>query len=128
MDKTETYDDSNFVNQNSETYLKRRKARLVQLMGGCCVRCGFTDLRALQIDHVNGGGCQQFKDFPGGLSRSAYFTIVEKSFLAKENEYQVLCANCNWIKRHENREYGGRKHSFMNFHRPKKQSLNRFSV
>ena len=26
----------------------------------------------------------------------------------KENKYQLLCANCNWIKRHENKESIGR--------------------
>ena len=24
-------------------------------------------------------------------------------------KYQLLCANCNWIKRHKNKEFGGPK-------------------
>ena len=70
-------------------------------MGGKCVRCGFSDPRALQIDHINGGGSKERKErgFNGNFHRH-----VLKSFINKENKYQLLCANCNWIKRVENNE------------------------
>lgn len=106
--------DELFHSHESRSYLKKAKNFLIDIMGGKCARCGFLDRRALQIDHVNGGGRLDRKELdsqiPGGLSQSRYYKIVEKSFLEKENKYQILCANCNWIKRVENREFGGRKH------------------
>ena len=96
-----------FVNQTGETYLIRMKLRLFRLMGGKCVKCGFTDHRALQIDHVDGGGSKEMKEEFRCLGRNIYLKAVEKSYLEDEGKYQLLCANCNWIKRIENREFGG---------------------
>lgn len=71
------------------------------------MRCGFDDVRALQIDHVNGGGTKELKG--GGAKLGAYYwNVVIKSVLNNENKYQLLCANCNWIKRVENNENAGR--------------------
>lgn len=67
--------------------------------GGKCVRCGFDDPRALQIDHVNGGGATERRAL--GLDK-----VLRKQFAAAGNgEYQLLCANCNQIKKHENKEF-----------------------
>lgn len=76
-----------------------RNLRLAVLafLGNKCKRCGFSDNRALQIDHVHGGGKQELK----GLSREQYY---HKVLADSEGLYQLLCANCNWIKRHENQE------------------------
>jgi hypothetical protein len=62
-----------------------------------CIRCGFTDSRALQIDHVHGGGAQELKR----IHTDMYY---RKVLADTEGTYQLLCANCNWIKRHENNE------------------------
>lgn len=75
------------------------KRRVYEALGGVCRRCGFSDPRALQIDHVNGGGKAELKKYSGG-SR----TYLKKVCAAPPGEYQILCANCNWIKRHENGE------------------------
>lgn len=86
---------------------KQRKIELLKLMGNKCVRCGFHDLRALQIDHINGDGAIErasWKEF-GGMALSQFYSLVSKSFSSGENRYQLLCANCNWIKRSENREF-----------------------
>lgn len=77
--------------------LRRREA--LETMGGKCVECGFNDWRALQIDHVNGGGSQEFKKIG---HRAAY-----KKAVKGDPNYQLLCANCNWIKRYENNEATG---------------------
>lgn len=80
----------------------RRKARIniINILGGKCIRCGYSDYRALQIDHVNGDGSSERKL----VTSRGWYSIVEKSFLAGENRYQLLCANCNWIKKYENDE------------------------
>ena len=84
---------------------KRQEMRLaiITFMGGKCVRCGFDDPRALQIDHINGGGCSD----TNGKGWEAYGKL-HKEVTAGGNEwmekYQLLCANCNWIKRYGNDE------------------------
>lgn len=85
----------------------QRNARnaAVEALGGKCVRCGFDDSRALQIDHINGGGTKERRN---GDVKGNFHKHVLQSFLKNENKYQLLCANCNWIKRselHENRGY-----------------------
>lgn len=82
--------------RDRERDMRLRKAALAYL-GGSCVRCGFSDPRALQIDHIDGGGRAEHRVIGGrGIS---------KKVLDGAEGYQLLCANCNWIKRHENGEW-----------------------
>lgn len=85
-------------------YSRQKRAEVREsihsMLGLKCARCGFDDPRALQIDHVNGGGRQeQVQNRLGGLSRGK---LILGKILAGSKEYQLLCANCNWIKRAEN--------------------------
>lgn len=93
------------ITSNMKTYQKEylRKVRdaVLEALGGRCVGCGFDDKRALQIDHINGRGSKERKERP---YRGNFHKHVLKSFLSQENKYQLLCANCNWIKRVENNE------------------------
>jgi len=61
--------------------------------------CGFADIRALSIDHIDGGGNKHRRFLGFGL-----FGAGQKfySWLKKEGYpegYQTLCMNCQWIKR-----------------------------
>lgn len=86
----------------NQTRRQKLREQLLDALGRKCARCGYdTDVRALQIDHVNGGGCKERKDFP---SRDAYYNHILQH--AEDGSYQVLCANCNVIKRLEEREHG----------------------
>ena len=73
-----------------------RKTRSV-CVPPCVNSCEFDDIRALSIDHINGGGSKEKKQL-----RSHDFNrlVLERNGVG----YQILCANCNWIKRHENDE------------------------
>jgi hypothetical protein len=98
---------------NREYYLKNKeklrelhrkrlmdaRIEVINLLGGKCVICGFSDIRALQIDHINGGGCKERNEF-----REQYYIKIKKKILAGSKEYQLLCANHNWIKRYERGE------------------------
>ena len=86
---------------------KRSKARLaiINLLGAECVKCGFRDLRALQLDHINGGGNKD----PKARRSSAYYHNLLRNPKETFLKFQILCANCNWIKRYENQES---KHTF----------------
>ena len=85
---------------------KQRKvaqARLecMTLLGGQCAKCGFSDTRALCIDHVDGGGRRERRR----TNTLTYFKGILESIKSKDNKYQCLCANCNVIKAVERREY-----------------------
>lgn len=69
-------------------------------LGGVCCRCGFSDIRALQIDHKAGGGCKE--------RRITSWSKLYRAILHGVAGYQLLCANCNWIKRVEMGEATGR--------------------
>lgn len=62
---------------------------------------GCTDVRCLQLDHKKGGGGRHLKLISGSVA--SYRWIVENPSLVGE-WFQLLCANCNWIKRVENEE------------------------
>ena len=66
-----------------------------------CMVCGFTDARSLQIDHVNGGGTSQLRKMG---SYKFYRYILDSSPKLIRDNYQILCANCNMIKKEEERE------------------------
>lgn len=77
------------------TYDQRARLRLrlaaVAALGGFCTACGISDPRVLEIDHINGGGSQEFRTIgsPG----------VQRKLAAGDTAgYQLLCANCHNIK------------------------------
>ena len=75
-----------------------------------CKKCGFSDSRALQIDHIKGDGARECgQNRRKGVNGLGYQEKFWKHilFLSKEEareRYQILCANCNQIKRIENGE------------------------
>jgi hypothetical protein len=92
-----------------ERYIKTRN-EVIQALGGKCVNpynlfphpdwCN--DLSCLQVDHIHGGGRQEVKKFPNSLS---FYKYVLEQVKLSSKEYQLLCANCNLIKRDKNREF-----------------------
>lgn len=80
---------------------KRRrqiKSSVFNHYGLICVKCGFDDIRALQIDHINNNGAEERKSLGGGQNFSGWRFY---EYLIKQNYptgYQTLCANCNMIK------------------------------
>lgn len=81
------------------TYYQKLRRLVLKKLGDKCCLCGFNDWRALQIDHVNGGGSKEKKEVTGN-----YYRFVLKEIEKHPNKYQLLCANCNWIKRYEKDE------------------------
>ena len=72
------------------------KIQIFEILGNKCVRCGFSDSRALQIDHVNGHGNLEVKQF---RNRELYYKHILAKIESGSKDYQLLCANCNWIKK-----------------------------
>jgi len=81
--------------------LEKLREEILELLGNkcsnpnCSVVGGMSDSRALQIDHINGGGCKERKK----LSIIPYYQHILQSIRKGEEKYQLLCANCNVIKR-----------------------------
>jgi hypothetical protein len=80
------------------------RERIIGFLGGKCCKCGFDDKRALQIDHVNSGGCIEQRKYGTGTK---YLSMVFSSVYLCEGKYQLLCANCNIIKKYEKNEFRG---------------------
>ena len=77
--------------------------KLYNILGGKkCNMCGFTDHRALCFDHINGGGRRDVEKCGG--HRMMVTKYVNDPEMAR-NELQILCHNCNWIKKDLNKEH-----------------------
>lgn len=83
-------------NQMKCHHLLRMKA--IEYLGGKCVNCGESDWRCLQFDHINGGGNRE-------KITGKYSEVFRDILSGKRPDIQLLCANCNWKKRYENKEY-----------------------
>jgi len=77
--------------------VEKLKDAIFVLLGDHCAQCGFDDKRALQIDHIHGGGRKD-------RAKLSPFKYYEQVLREGKSRYQILCANCNFIKRVENNE------------------------
>ena len=95
---------------------KRRdklKMEIITLLGGKCTNPYnlnhgdfLFDIRCLQFDHINREVKRREKWHGQAIGGSeAYLKEVLVLIKSGRKDYQLLCANCNWIKRYENREY-----------------------
>lgn len=84
--------------QRNRRNAQRKNA--LEALGNKCVKCGFSDRRALQIDHVNGNGHSERESRSHRYAEDAIY----RRAIEGDPNLQLLCANCNWIKRHENNE------------------------
>lgn len=83
----------------AKNYQQTARKAILEILGDKCSQCGFNDLRALQIDHISGGGSKDRRNGKG-----SYYHRMLKDLETQPNKYQILCANCNWIKRSLNGE------------------------
>lgn len=84
-------------------YTQKIRLELIGFFGGKCIKCGFSDWRALHLDHKNGGGNKERKESNNNYMNYFYKEMKQEPERLKER-LQLLCANCNWIKRYENKE------------------------
>ena len=81
----------------AKAYCRNQRTKALQILGNKCVHCGNTDYRVLQIDHVDGGGTHERQV----ISTHGIHDRIVKGHI---QGYQLLCANCNWIKKWERDE------------------------
>ena len=94
------------IREHNDKYNHNLRQKVIDFLGGKCKRCGFKDIRALQVDHINGGGYQEMKN----LSAKQRYKLV---LATTGGKYQLLCANCNWIKRFEDKEVMGAPKKYL---------------
>ena len=87
-----------FRKRSSDRYAAKRDRALDTLGGAKCVRCSFTDPRALCFDHIADDG---------SVHRASVGNSLVPWIIANPDEarsrLQVLCSNCNLIKEYERR-------------------------
>lgn len=93
------YREKNRAKINAKATLVRReyKRKVLEYYGNECKTCKFSDIRALQIDHINNNGAEERKSL-GGQKFSGwkfYKYLIDNNY---PDGYQTLCANCNMIK------------------------------
>lgn len=110
--RTQAWRDSRTPEQYLEERRKERaryklwRDRLFKELGEVCRGCGITDSRVLQVDHIQGQGRKD--RLTKNFGRPGFGYLYFKRILETSDfrlKYQILCANCNWIKRAENGEY-----------------------
>lgn len=91
------------VRAYGKQYRTKIRMKILSHYGGSppkCARCGYTDFRALTIDHIEGGGGKHYQNL-GGSGFYFHRWIIQNNF---PPGLQILCMNCQWIKRWENKE------------------------
>jgi len=66
-----------------------------------CVKCGFSNLRALSIDHIDGAGGNHKRGKKKLTGLGLYTWLRLNNY---PEGFQTLCMNCQYIKRVENNE------------------------
>jgi hypothetical protein len=84
------------------------RMQIIELLGNKCANPYNLDHgdfnnkpECLQIDHIHGGGRKEVKKF---TNYQQYLKYVLEQVKDGSKEYQLLCANCNWMKRDTNEE------------------------
>jgi hypothetical protein len=77
----------------SRTAKQKLRDTIHMMYGDKCVICGFTDKRALTLDHINGdGNIERRKLSERGVYRDATMNY-------QPGKYRILCMNCQFITR-----------------------------
>jgi hypothetical protein len=81
----------------SKRQYKKLRATILAALGSKCLRCGFSDGRALQVHHPEGGGASERKH----LGWRYFYRLSKLSALELQERFELLCANCHAIEHAE---------------------------
>lgn len=84
------------IRKTGKKYRIKMRLELLDILGHSCIKCGFADPRALQIDHINDDGYLDRKWLSVDVS---FYTYYCKHPDEARRKLQTLCANCNTIKK-----------------------------
>ncbi len=102
----EKYPEKYLENTRRYALVQRRKLKLevfTHYSRGLprCASCDEGRLACLSIDHINGRSSEEKRKT--GLKGATFYRWLKVN--GYPNGFQVLCMNCQWIKRNERREY-----------------------
>lgn len=96
--KQKKQDNKEFYSTQSKKWRTNWRSKLFDTLGRKCVRCGYDeDIDCLQFDHINGDRNSDPKYYGGMHSFCRYYALNPE--IARK-KLQVLCVNCNIIKKH----------------------------
>lgn len=92
------------VNEMNRWERERLKTDILNHYSGgkmCCANCGFSDTRALQVDHIENNGAEERRELFGNrlFAGNRFYRWVRRNNYP--TGYAILCANCNIIKLRE---------------------------
>ena len=97
------YKNKPYYYEKSHAVYNLNKSLLYDILGGAkCVECGYNNPLGLQFDHINSDGSKDRKEIGAGRTLILYYARHPQEARLK---LQVLCANCNQVKRHTNNEF-----------------------
>jgi len=73
----------------------RLRNKLYKMYGDTCTMCGFSDKRALTLDHIKNNGAEERKEMG---PRGPWYRAVGEYL---PDDYRILCMNCQFIARVE---------------------------
>ena len=90
----------------SSCYERQFRIRIIRILAEnntpSCKKCGYNeDIRALHIDHINGGGNKErgkFRERCGSPHRDILKFYLKQPEHELRKKFQILCAICNWLK------------------------------
>jgi hypothetical protein len=95
-------------NRRRTEYTQKIRREIIILLGNKCANpynLNHGDFinyyMSLCIDHVNGGGTKERRN---AKSYDQYLNSILNKIKAGSKDYQLLCANCNQIKKYKNKE------------------------
>jgi hypothetical protein len=97
--------------QRAYTAYKKLRQACLEILGGKCAKCGFDDPRALQVDHSQGGGTEERARVNKNGKKYLQGVVTYRNVVGGKHGYQLLCANCNWIKKAEMGEHRNYKNA-----------------
>jgi hypothetical protein len=97
--------DAEYRANNREALKEKQRSRRIKAKqtilnryGNICTVCGFDDIRALQLDHINNNGNEERIRIGGSTKFSGWRFYEYLISIGLPDGYQTLCANCNMIK------------------------------
>lgn len=72
-------------------YAQKQRYEAIEMLGGICVECGFSDKRALVFDHIK-------PQATPGEKREHPRKVVQRCRKGDTENIQLLCANCHMVK------------------------------
>jgi hypothetical protein len=82
------------TNKRNKNYNRAFRLKALEVVGKnilACSNCGCTDIRILEIDHINGGGRQETK----GRGNYTQFIRAIARGKRKTDDLRILCKVCN---------------------------------